>query len=249
MMNLNEFNTRFGTEEQCREYLVASRWPNGPVCPRCAAPEVAKVSKRWAWQCRKCSPNGYRFSPLVGTIFENTNYALKTWFQVIFFMCQSKKGVSALQIHRMIGSGSYRTAWYMCHRIRAAMDSGASRTLAGKVEVDETFVGGKAKNGHVSKRGGPGRGGLGSGKVAVVGAIERKGNVVARVVNSVDAATLTGFVAENVSDKVKLVATDEWVGSTGLSPWTIPMTPFTTTTPSTFGAKFTPPTSTRSGPC
>jgi len=217
MLNLKEFNKSFATEEQCREHLEAKRWPNGPVCPRCASPVVARVKGRWAWQCRKCSPNGYRFSPLVGTIFENTNYPLMTWFQVIFLMCSSKKGISALQVQRMIGSGAYRTAWYMCHRIRSAMDSGSFRKLTGTVEVDETFVGGKAKNRHVSKRGGPGRGGMGSGKTPVVGAISRKGNVVARVVESVDAKTLSGFVAETVSDKVKLVATDEWTGYRQLS--------------------------------
>lgn len=208
MMNLNQFNERFGTEEQCREYLVASRWPNGPQCPRCSAPEVAKVSNRWAWQCRKCSPNGYRFSPLVGTIFENTNYALKAWFQVIFFMCQSKKGVSALQIHRMIGSGSYRTAWYMCHRIRAAMNTGTFQALTGQVEVDETYVGGESGNRHISKR--PGR--VARKDKITVGAIARKGNVVARVIEKADQSTLNAFVDETVSSKVKLVASDEWPG-------------------------------------
>jgi hypothetical protein len=124
--------------------------------------------------------------------------------------------MSAHQIHRMLGTGSYETAWYMCHRIRVAMQNSAKGKLFGEVEVDETFVGGRAKNRHVGERGGPGRGGLGSGKKPVVGAISRKGKVVARVVESVDSATLKGFVREVVSDKVTLLVSDEWVGYRGL---------------------------------
>jgi hypothetical protein len=125
--------------------------------------------------------------------------------------------MSAHQIHRMLGTGSYETAWYMCHRIRVAMRNSAKGQLFGEVEVDETFVGGKARNRHVGKRGGPGRGGLGSGKKPIVGAISRKGKVVARVIDSVDAAPLKGFVREVVSDKVTLLVSDEWVGYRGLA--------------------------------
>src|SRR5713226_699175 len=123
MMTLNQLTQRFPTEDACRQYIVEMRWPDGVVrCPRCGSEKVHKLAHRpWNWQCKQCSPHGYRFSPLVGTIFENTNYPLRIWFQVIYLMCQSKKGMSALQIQRMIGAGSYRTAWYMCHRVRAAM--------------------------------------------------------------------------------------------------------------------------------
>ena len=190
-MTLADLNRRFGAEEACREYFVKLRWPEGVRCVRCESPKVHKVSSRWAWQCKQCSKNGYRFSPLVGTIFENTNYPLATWFQVIFLMCQSKKGMSALQIHRIIGSGSYRTAWYMCHRIRAAMKDSGFTKLMGVVEVDETYVGGEAKNRHMRDRV---RIGNKPHHVAVVGAIARKGSVVARVVETVSAKTLQGFV-------------------------------------------------------
>jgi len=161
----------------------------------------------------KCAPKGYRFSPLVGTIFENTNVALRTWFGVIYLMCQSKKGISALQIQRMIGAGSYRTAWYKCHRIRAAMQSPEFTKLTGIVEVDETYIGGKAKNRHGRKVTGAnvklhqGRGPV--GKIAVIGAIARKGNVIAKVIENTKEETMVGFVHEAVSDKVKLVASDE----------------------------------------
>ncbi len=202
---------RFPDEDACRAFLVKRRWPNGVTCPRCGNEKVAKVANRpWNWQCRKCAKNGYRFSPLVGTIFENTNYPLRAWFQVIFLMLSSKKGMSALQIHRMMETGSYETAWYMCHRIRAAMKDGGFFNLGsggGQVEVDETFIGGKSKNRHAGKRSHWRR-----DKVPVIGAIARKGNVVCQVIERVDTKTLDTFVNQVVADDVSLVATDQWSG-------------------------------------
>ena len=217
MMKFRDLIARFDTEDSCKAYLVERRWPDGVHCPRCGNAKVWAVKSRpFHWLCKACNKNGYRFSVITGTIFENTKYPLVEWFKVAFLMYHSKKGMSAHQIHRMIGTGSYETAWYMCHRIRVAMQNSAKGKLFGEVEVDETFVGGKAKNRHVGERGGPGRGGLGSGKKPVVGAISRKGKVVARVVESVDSATLKGFVREVVSDKVTLLVSDEWVGYRGL---------------------------------
>ena len=217
MMKFRDLIARFDSEDACKAYLVERRWPDGVHCPRCGNAKVWAVKSRpFHWLCKACNKNGYRFSVITGTIFENTKYPLVEWFKVAFLMYHSKKGMSAHQIHRMIGTGSYETAWYMCHRIRVAMQNSAKGQLFGEVEVDETFVGGKAKNRHVGERGGPGRGGLGSGKKPVVGAISRKGKVVARVVESVDSATLKGFVREVVSDKVTLLVSDEWVGYRGL---------------------------------
>ncbi len=213
-MTLAQFEAMFPDEDACCAYLVGQRWPEGIRCPRCGHAVVHPVStKPWHWQCYKCAPYGYRFSHLVGTIFENTNKPLRDWFRVVHMMLTSKKGISALQIHRVIGTGSYHTAWYMCHRIRAGLQDEHFRKLMGVVEVDETFIGGKAKNKHIDKRGkGGGTGGVGSGKTPIAGAVSRKGNVVARVIEAVDAKTLTAFVRESVSHRVSLLCTDQWVG-------------------------------------
>jgi IS1 family transposase len=127
-------------------------------------------------------------------------------------MLTSKKGISARQVWRYMGFGSLKTAWYMCHRVRVALMEDIDR-LGGIVEVDETFVGGLAKNRHWDKRGGGGgTGGIGSGKTPIVGAVSRKGNVVARVIANVQAKMLEAFVRETVSHKVSLLCTDQWVG-------------------------------------
>jgi transposase-like protein len=206
-MTIGQLEEMFPHEDACAAYLVARRWPQGVRCPRCGGGRVYDLkTMKWKWECPDCSPSGYRFSHLVGTVFENTNYPLKIWFRVIHMMLTSKKGVSALQIHRTIGTGSYRTAWYMCHRIRAGLHKGPEEQLAGIVEVDETFIGGKDTNKHRWQR--QGRRGP-KGKTPIAGAISRKGNVVARVIERADAATLQAFVREVVSHKVSLLATDD----------------------------------------
>jgi transposase-like protein len=208
-----QFERMFPDEEACRAYLQARRWPEGVHCPRCGNPAVYDLATRkWHWQCHQCAPDGYRFSLLVGTIFENTNKPLRDWFRVVHMMLTSKKGMSALQIFRFMGFGSYKTAWGMCHKVRVALMQDIDQ-LGGIVEVDETFVGGLAKNKHKDKRGkGGGTGGIGSGKTPIVGAVKRKGNVIARVIENVRADTLTEFVREAVSHKVSLLCTDQWKG-------------------------------------
>jgi transposase-like protein len=206
-MTVPQFEELFPTDNACKQYLVARRWPKGIVCPRCGNDSVYDVKTRpFHWQCHKCDKRGYRFSVLVGTIFENTNVPMLQWFKVVYLMLTSKKGMSSLQIHRMMGFGSYRTAWYMCHRVRAGLVDPDFRKLMGIVEVDETYIGGKNKKRHADKRI-PGTGSV--GKEIVVGAAERKGNIVARVIARADATTLNAFVRHAVSDKVSLIATDE----------------------------------------
>lgn len=214
VQTLAQMMARFQTEDACKSFLQERRWPDGVIrCPRCKNEKVFAVKSRpFHWVCKKkdCGGrNGYRFSVITRTIFENTNYPLKTWFQVIYLMLQSKKGISALQVQRIIGSGAYRTAWYMCHRIRAAMKDGGFGKLMGEVEVDETYIGGKNKNRHSSTRQ---RLAGTKGKIAVIGAIARKGNVVCQIIESADRMTLTNFVKKTVNEKVSLVATDEHPG-------------------------------------
>lgn len=214
-MTVAQWEAAFPDEDACDAYLVAHRWPTGVSCPRCGSTNVYSLpSKKWHWECPDCRQGGaYRFSNIAGTIFENTKVNLREWFRVIHLMLASKKGMSALQIQRYMGFGSYKTAWYMCHRIRAALQDKEFTKLLGEVEVDETYVGGKAKNRHKGRRGPGGDNPTGTaGKHAVVGAVSRKGNVVARVIDNTDTMTLDAFVRQVVSDKVSLLATDEHAG-------------------------------------
>jgi transposase-like protein len=219
METIGAFDRRFPDDDVCKAFLEAHRWPDGVRCPRCNRKEkvYTLTRKRFAWRCRNddCGGrNGYKFSVITHTIFQDTKIALKLWFKVAFLILTSKKGISALQIHRVIfgeDSGSdYRTSWFMCMRWRAAMKGDAFK-LDGIVEVDETYIGGKAHNKHGGKN--PKNIGHGTaGKVAVIGAIARKGMVVAKVVENTDTATLDSFVRQTVSKDVKLIATDEHSG-------------------------------------
>ena len=210
-MTFAQWEKAFPNEDACCAYLVGKRWPKGVICPRCGMPVTHSVSTMPnKWQCYKCAPDsGYRFSHLTGTIFENTNKPLRDWFRVIHLMLTSKKGISSHQVHRTLGFGSYRTALYMTHRIRAGLVDKEFRKLMGIVEVDETFVGGKAKNRHKDDRFDGTKGTGGSGKAIVAGAVSRKGSVVARVIADVRASTLETFIRESVSTKVSLLCTDK----------------------------------------
>jgi len=216
MMTLKQLLLTFPTEDTCRAFLQARRWPKGVTCPRCGKKETvyALANKAWHWECSnpKCrSGNAYRFSVLVGTVFENTKYPLRTWFEVLYTMLNSKKGVSSKQIERQIGS-SYPTALYMTHRLRAGMQDSEFRQLMGVAEVDETYIGGEEQNKHKKDRSHSGTGGIGSGRTGVIGAISRKGNIVCRVIEDVSTDTVEAFIKETINDEVTLVATDEYAG-------------------------------------
>jgi transposase-like protein len=211
MMTLKELMATFPTNDACKDFLKNHRWPDGVVkCPRCGNAKVGKLNwKPFNWVCKLCGDTPYRFSVTVNTIFENTKYPLTVWFQVLWQMLNSKKGVSALQIQRQIGCGDYRTAWYMCHRLRAAMHDPSFQQLLGIVEVDEMYVGGKDKNRHWNKKSHK-TGGEASGKTAVIGAISRKDNVVCQMIENTSRETLDGFISKVVSPNVSLLATDEY---------------------------------------
>ena len=204
-----QFEVMFPDEAHCRTYLIARRWPKGIICPRCGNPKVYPLASGFHWQCEQCAKDGYRFSGIAGTIFENTNKPLRDWFKVTHLMLTSKKGMSALQIMRFMGFGSYKTAWGMCHKIRTALMEPETK-LGGIVEIDETYVGGKDKNRHWDKRSGTRGRGYDPLKTPVIGAVKRKGNVIARVVLGTDQTTVEDFVREVVSNKVSLLCTDAY---------------------------------------
>lgn len=214
-MTIGEFEKAFPNDDACKSYLQARRWPKGIICPRCGCEKPIELKTMpFKWECMACGKStSYRFSVLVGTVFENTNIGLRDWFRVIHMMMTSKKGVAALEVQRVMGFGSYRTAHYLCMRVRAGLVDPDFRKLVGIVEVDETYIGGKNKNRHADKRT-AGRGT--TGKIAVMGAVSRKGTVVARVIDNTDAGTMQSFVRQAVSTDVSLLATDEHPSYKGL---------------------------------
>jgi transcription elongation factor Elf1 len=177
MVTFQEFMVTFPDETACRQFLQDRRWPDGVRCPRCGNEKVYALKEAFKWQCQSatCGKRGYRFSVLVGTVFENTNVPIVTWFKVLYTTLQSKKGISSRQIRRMFfgETSSLHTAWYVCHRLRAGMRDGDFKQLMGIVEVDETGIGGSDRNRHANKK--QHITGL-SGKTTVIGAISRKGN-------------------------------------------------------------------------
>ncbi len=188
---------KYNDDAKCRDTLEAIRWPEGVACLRCGDMDVGEVESRNQYCCRSCD---YRFSVTAGTIMHDSHLPLRTWFLAIFLMCESKKGMSARQVWRTLGLGSYKTAWYLCHRIREAMgnDPLSGPTLVGVVEVDETMVGGK-------RRGEDWR----ANKHWVAGAIERGGQVRIERIPDVKRKTLHGFIRRTVKDEAEAIYTDD----------------------------------------
>jgi len=124
---------RFGSEDRCRAYLEALRWPDGPICPRCERVSISRLVERHQYECNSCR---YQFSVTAGTLFHDSHLPLWKWFLAIYLMAESKKGISAKQLQRML-KVSYKTAWYLAHRIRDAMGEDEQPLLQGIVEVDE----------------------------------------------------------------------------------------------------------------
>jgi len=211
--DLPTFLKRFGTDARCRAYLVRARWPEGFRCGGCGHDQAWSHHKRLIEECTAC---GKQHSILAGTIFEQTKTGLAKWFLAIYLVTSSKGGISAMELQRQMGFGSYQTAWSWLHKIRKAMVRPERPPLSARVEADETYVGGP-------RPGKPGRGA--GGKTRVAGAIEsgrgqargrRLGRLRLAVVPDVSARSLEGFLDRNVA-RPATVATDGWPGYAGLA--------------------------------
>src|SRR5229473_1028510 len=165
----------FSNPDNCREYLVARRWPDGVTCPTCGGKNVVFSAKHNRWQCSSHHKQR-QFTLKTGTIFEGSPIGLDKWLAAMWQIVNCKNGISSYEIHRAIGV-TQKTAWFMDHRIRVALGMGSSGKLSGEVEVDETFIGGKARNMHKGRRRRQIKGTGGAGKVAVMGLLERHGEV------------------------------------------------------------------------
>src|ERR1019366_3212669 len=133
----------FDTDAKCRELLKRLRWPSEVECVRCHMPNVVRLATaKELYFCRDCK---YQFSVTAGTIFNDSHLSLKKWFIATYLICESRKGFSANEMKRILG-GSYKTAWYLCHRIRRAMKQFDAPMLDGTVEMDETYIGGKQRD-------------------------------------------------------------------------------------------------------
>ena len=202
----------FSDDLTCINLVASLRWADGiAVCPKCEKTETSFLTTRKIWKCKSCKK---QFSVKVGTIFEDSPISLDKWLTAMWLLTNAKNGISSYEIHRAIGV-TQKTAWFMMHRIRLAMENGSIEKLSGNVEVDETFIGGKAKNMHKHKREAiiKGRGSV--GKTAVFGALERKGRVLAKVIESTNRETLHSEVKNNVEKGANLFS-DEWLSYRGL---------------------------------
>ena len=205
--NMMKLMENFHSEEKCRQRLAELRWPDGVKCPRCDGDKYAYDSKRYVYDCYSC---GYQFTLISNTMLHDTHLPLNKWFIAVYMMCESKKGISANQLKRTLDV-SYKTAWYLCHRIRTAMShlsDGEERVLlSGIIEMDETFVGGKTE--------GKGRGYKGN-KALMVGVVQRGGEVVLQIATDRTRKTLHEIALKHIAPEAVAIFTDEWPAYTGI---------------------------------
>lgn len=208
--SLIELVTAIPDEQTAIDHFRAIRWRDGAFCPHCGSAKVYHFSDKRTHKCGDCRQ---RFSIKVGTIFEDTKIPLRKWFMAIWLITSHKKGIASTQLAKDI-KVTQKTAWFMLHRLRfAATTKSFNRQLAGTVEADETFVGGKEKNKHASKRQNKGRGGV--GKAIVFGMKERDGELRTMTVDDLKAKTVQSAIRENVAYGSN-VMTDEHLGYSGL---------------------------------
>src|SRR5437764_4888427 len=209
---VTSFLARFGTDEQCREYLFEARWPDGFRCAACGHDDAYSLRTKIVHECVACRK---QHSLLAGTIFEQTKTGLAKWFLAIYLVTSSKGGIAATELQRQLGFGSYQTAWTWLHKLRKAMVRPDRQPLAERVEADETHVGGPR----------PGKRGRGAaGKALVAGAVEagrgeargrRLGRLRLAALPDASAASLDALLAAHVAEPAT-VATDGWRGYLGL---------------------------------
>lgn len=183
----------FSDADRSLDYIVKKRWPNGPACPHCKCPKVGFLASRRIWKCKnkECRK---QFSIKIGTIMEDSPLGLDKWLVGIWLIVNAKNGISSCEVGRALGI-TQKSAWFLMHRIRLAMQTGTFEKLSGEVEADETYVGGKARNMHKDKRAEKIKGTGSSGKTIVLGAVQRaagkgKSQVRAKVIKSNDRVTL-----------------------------------------------------------
>ncbi len=210
---LQEAIAYFADAEKCFAFAVNLRWPHGKIsCPRCGSREHSFISTRRIWYCKGCKK---QFTVKVGTIFEDSPLGMDKWMTAMWLIVNCKNGISSCEVARDLGI-TQKSAWFMVHRLRLALQNKDGGKLGGEVEVDETFIGGLSRNMHVSKRRQKIMGTGGRDKVAVLGILKRQGKVRTSVVPDVTLQTLRNNVTENVLAGSQ-VFTDAWVGYNGLN--------------------------------
>src|SRR5580704_14631813 len=212
--SLQEAIVYFSNPDNCIDYIAVRRWPNGMVCPGCGATKVSFNAKRRTWKCGSHHPKR-EFSVKVGTIYEDSPIPLDKWLTATWMLTNCKNGVSSYEIGRDL-KVSQKSAWFMLHRIRLAMqDEFFGSKLGGEVEVDETFIGGKARNMHLSERKRRITGTGGQDKAMVFGMLERGGRVRAKVMENRKRETIQPEIRQHVQAGTALYS-DEWVAYNGL---------------------------------
>lgn len=207
-LTLMELLKKYGDDNTARSFLESIRWPDGAICPRCKTKQDHKITaqkesksgaRNGVYYCSKCKR---QFTVTVNTIMESSHIPLGTWLAAIFLICASKKAISSLQLKRMLGLGSYETAWLMSHRIRHAMDNGQQEPLlSGIVEADEAYVGGKPRK-CINKKNKRGV----SGKTPVIVLVERNGRAKTKVMPTVSRRNIRQMMKENVDINSKIMS-------------------------------------------
>ena len=204
-VNLMDLMQDYDTDQECRAALEGLRWPDGVTCPRCEGDHIRRTESRKQYDCGSC---GYQFSVTVGTVLQDSKLPLPKWFAAVYLMCEARKGISANQLKRTLGV-TYKTAWFLTHRIRKAMGAVQQAPLSGTVEVDETLVGGKGTQTERDAKGFYRRGPIMDNKATVIGAIARNGEVRLKMVPDRRKRTVHAFIRKHVADEAEAIYTDE----------------------------------------